>query len=218
MGALCAELADYRLILIDRPGHGRSADVDGPWSFPRMADVMAEVLDDLDIEHAHVLGWSDGAIVGLHLALQRPDLVSTLVFGGGVFHHEGWHDGVLSDNPPPAFMADSYAEVSPDGAAHWTDVVAKSVELHRAHPSLTANDLRQVRVPVLVMFGDDDEVRFDHVVDMYEALPDAELAVIPRSTHGLIVEKPDVVALFVRDLHRGDRNDGVAPRRRSTRT
>lgn len=114
-----------------------------------------------------MLGWSDGAIVGLHLALQRPDLVSTLVFGGGVFHHDGWH--------------------------------------------------RQVRVPVLVIVGDDDEVRFDHVVDMYEALPDAELAVIPRSTHGLIVEKPDVVALFVRDLHRGDRSDGVAPRRRATR-
>src|SRR5690242_20725223 len=69
MESLCAELGGYRILLVDRPGHGRSADVDGAWSFAQMADAMAEVLDDLDGGPVHVLGWSDGAIVGLELAL-----------------------------------------------------------------------------------------------------------------------------------------------------
>ena len=218
MEALCAELAGYRILLVDRPGHGRSADVDGPWSFAQMADAMAEVLDDLgDVggDPVHVLGWSDGAIVGLHLALRRPDLVATLVFGGAVFHHEGWHDGVLDEGEPPQFLADSYAELSPDGADHWPTVVAKSVELHRVEPALTEAQLGRIDIPVLLVFGDDDEVRFDHILRMYDALPDAELAVVPRSTHGLIVEKPDAVARFVRDLHRPDRSNGLAPRRRA---
>lgn len=217
MGALCGELSGYRLIMVDRPGHGRSSDIDGPWSFTGMAAAMAGVLDDLDTGPVHVVGWSDGAIVGVHLALQRPDLVSTLVFGGAVFHHRGWLDGVLSEEAPPSFLADSYAEVAPDGAAHWATVVRKSVELHRSEPSLTLTDLRHVGVPVLIVVGDDDEVRFEHLREMYDALPDAELAVIPRSTHGVIVEKPDVVAQFVRDLHRGGRSSGVAPRRRQRR-
>ncbi len=78
-----------------------------PWSFAQMADAMAEVLDDRDVANAHVFGWSDGAIVGLYLALRRPDLVSTLVFGGAAFHHDGWLDGVLSEEDPPQIMGDS---------------------------------------------------------------------------------------------------------------
>ncbi|TFB67190.1 alpha/beta fold hydrolase [Cryobacterium sp. Hz7] len=212
---VCAEFSGYRQLLVDRPGHGRSADMVGPWSFAQMADAMAEVLDDRDVDNAHVLGWSDGAIVGLYLALRRPDLVSTLVFGGAAFHHDGWLDGVLSEEDPPKFMGDSYAELSPDGADHWAVVVRKAVELHQLEPDLSLARLSNVKAPVLIIVGDDDEVQFSHLLEMYGALPNAELAVVPRSTHGLIIEKPDILARFARDLHRSDRTNGVAPLRRT---
>lgn len=67
--ALPDELPGYRPLQIDRSGHGRSADTNEPWSFSRMADAVAGVLDQLEITGAHVVGWSDGTIVGLHLAL-----------------------------------------------------------------------------------------------------------------------------------------------------
>lgn len=212
MGPLLAELTDYQRILIDRPGHGRSADSVGPWSFEDMADVVAGVLDELRVDSAHIVGWSDGAVVGLQLALRRPELVRSLVFGAGVFHHEGWRHGVLGGEPPE-FMGDAYAELSPDGRDHWRVVVAKSATLHETAPRLSTADLSRLAMPVLVVAGDDDEVRVEHLVEMFEALRDGELAILPRATHGALVEKPDLLARLIRDLHRPAGN-GLAPIRR----
>ena len=215
MQSLVEQLSDYRCILIDRPGHGRSPDVAGEWSFAAMADAIIEVLDRLELEDAHVLGWSDGAIVGLQLALDHPERVRSLVFGGAPFQVPGWLDGVLGEDPP-SFLADSYAEASPDGAGHWSVVVGKAARLHEVEPAFPVARLGELRMPVLVLSGDDDEVRFEHLLELYRALPDGELAIVPRATHALPVEQPDLVARFTRDLHRRPRANGFAPVRRSS--
>ena len=215
MQSLVDELGDYRCILIDRPGHGRSPDVPGEWSFTAMADGIADVMDHLDVGDAHVLGWSDGAVVGLELALRHAHRVRSLVFGGAPFHFSGWIDGVL-DGELPQFLADSYAEVSPDGAQHWAIVAGKSARLHAVEPDVSVARLGELRMPVLVLTGDDDEVRFEHLVELYLSLPDGELAVVPRATHALPVEQPGLVARFVRDLHQRPRGNGFAPLRRAS--
>lgn len=216
LAPLMAELEGYRRILIDRPGHGRSRDVAGEWSFDDMADSIAEVLAASAPDGAHIFGWSDGAIVGLSLALRHPHLVRSLVFGGAVFHRDGWLNGAL-EGEPPTFMADAYAEVSPDGPEHWPIVIDKAEKLHRREPTLTIEQLRSLLVPTLLLVGDDDEVRFDHLLTMLDAVPDAELAVVPRATHGLVVEKPELVARLIRDFHAEEKSDGVAPIRRAVR-
>lgn len=216
MQPLADALPGHRILLVDRPGHGRSPDVDGAWSFAAMADAVADVIASSAASPVHVVGWSDGAIVGLHLALRHPDAVRSLVFGGAAFHHSGWRDGVLGGEPP-VFMADAYAEVSPDGGAHWAVVTAKADELHVAEPDVTVSQLAVLDLPTLIVVGDDDEVRWDHLLEMYEALPDGELAVVPRATHGLLVEKPDLLAQLIVEFHRPDRGDGVAPIRRAGR-
>ena len=213
MAPLLENLPEYRWVVVDRPGHGRSPDVLGEWSFVDAADAVAAVLDELALGPAHVVGWSDGAIVGLLLALRRPDLVRTLVVGAGVFHRDGWRAGVLNGEAPE-FLGDAYGEVSPDGREHWPVVVAKSARLHALEPQLDPGDLGRLAMPVLVVAGDDDEVRFEHLVSMFEALPDGELAILPRATHGALVEKPDLLARLIRDLHHPLGN-GVAPIRRS---
>lgn len=213
MAMLADAFPDRRVVLLDRPGHGRTPDVPGPWHFTDAAVVVAQVVRDLDAGPVDVLGWSDGAVVGLYLALAHPELVRSLVFGGAPFHVDGWHAGVL-EGDPPQFMADAYAERSPDGAGHWTTVTEKSRVLHRSEPDLDVTQLAALRVPVLILCGDDDEVKLEHLSTMLEALPDGELAVVPRATHGLIVEKPALVAELVRGFHADDKSDGVAPRRR----
>jgi pimeloyl-ACP methyl ester carboxylesterase len=214
MSALAAAFGGARVVLVDRAGHGRSPDVDGPWHFADMAEELAGTVRSLGAGPVHLVGWSDGAIVGLHLALAHPDLVRSLVFGGAPFSVDGWHEGVL-DGDPPRFMADAYAEVSPDPPEHWQVVTAKSRVLHTAEPAVTVAQLGGLDVPVLILCGDDDEVRLDHLAQMLEALPDGELAVVPRATHGLIVEQPDLVAQLVEAFHAADKSDGVAPRRRA---
>lgn len=214
LGPLLAEFAEgYRIIAPERRGHGHTPDRAGEWHFADMAADTAALLDEMGVRRAQVVGWSDGAIVGLYLALSRPDLVSGLVFGGAPFHVDGWRAGVLGGEPP-SFMADAYAEVSPDGAEYWAVVTGKSNRMHVTEPAVSEDDLRTLVMPVLVVLGDDDEVRFDHAVRMYEALPDGELAILPRSTHGLIVEKPDLLARVIRDFHAPDKANGVAPLRR----
>lgn len=215
MAALVAALDDHRVLLVDRPGHGRSPDVDGPWHLADMAAVAAQVVEDAGVGPVHVVGWSDGSLVGLHLAMTRPDLVRSLVFGAAPWSVDGWHDGVLDAGDPPPSMADSYAEVSPDGIEHWPVVVAKSAAMHRDEPAWTTDDLARLTVPVLIVSGDDDEVRLDHLVTMLETVPDAELAVVPRATHALVVERPELLADVIRTFHTPGRTNGLAPRRRS---
>ncbi|EFQ81808.1 hydrolase, alpha/beta domain protein [Aeromicrobium marinum DSM 15272] len=206
----------YRLITPDQRGHGRTPDVDGPLGHDLMAADTAALIDRLGCGPVHLFGYSDGAIVALHVALARPDLVRDLVFAAAPFHHEGWHAGVL-DGDPPAFLADSYGEVSPDGRDHWPVVVAKLDRMHHESPVVTTEQLHRLTLPVLVVLGDDDEVRLEHAVEMYQALPDGELAVVPRSTHAVIVEKPDLLVRLVRDFHDPDKGDGYVPLRRAGR-
>ncbi|WP_259678141.1 alpha/beta fold hydrolase [Arthrobacter oryzae] len=212
---LIAELnGTYACFTPDQRGHGHTRDVPGPLSYEAMAaDTVAFLERSVDTP-VHLLGYSDGAIVALHVALARPDLVRSLVFAAAVFHRVGWVPGVL-DGEMPDFMGDSYGEVSPDGREHWPVVVAKLDALHAVSPALTVDDLAVLTMPTLVILGDDDEVRLEHAVAMYRALPDGELAVVPRATHGLAVEKPALFAHLIRDFHDAEKTNGFAPIRRS---
>ena len=94
-------------------------------------------------------------------------------------------------------------------------VVEKLDALHAVAPALNVGDLATLTMPTLVILGDDDEVKLEHAVAMYRALPDGELAVLPRATHGLVVEKPALFAQLIRDFHHAERTNGLAPIRRA---
>ena len=148
------------------------------------------------------------------VALRRPDLVRRLVFVAGVSHRDGWVDGVL-DGEPPEFLRASYAELSPDGPDHYEVVVEKLASMHAREPVYTPRELQAIGCRTLVMVADDDEVRLEHAVEMYRSLPDAELAVVPGTSHGLLVEKPDVCNLLVTEFLTKDPVPTFAPIRRA---
>ncbi len=185
--------ARFHVYTPDRRGHGHTQDVEGPISYDLMAQDTIRFIETVVRKPAHLVGMSDGAIVALLVCLRRPDLASRLVLVAGVFHHDGWASGVLdADDEPPTFFVDSYSEVSPDGRAHYPIVAAKLARMHAEEPSLTPEDIHGLTTRTLVMVGDDDEVTLEHAIDLYRAVPDAELAVIPGTSHGLLVEKPDL--------------------------
>jgi len=173
----------------EQRGHGRTPDAAGPLSFEQMAADTAGFIDEVIGQPVRLLGVSDGATVGVTLALRRPDLVQRLVLAAGVFHRDGWNDTVL-DGDPPDFLEQSYAELSPDGPEHYQTVVAKLAALHADEPSFTAADLGRIGCRTLVLVADDDEVRLEHAISTYRAIPRAELAVVPDTSHGVMVEKP----------------------------
>jgi pimeloyl-ACP methyl ester carboxylesterase len=71
-----------RVFLPERRAHGRTLDVDGPLSYADMARDTVDFLTTVVREPAHLVGWSDGGIVGLLVAVARPDLVRKLVLIG----------------------------------------------------------------------------------------------------------------------------------------
>jgi pimeloyl-ACP methyl ester carboxylesterase len=207
----------FHLYTPDRRGHGHTPDVDGPISYEVMATDTVAFLETVVGGPAFLLGYSDGAIVALLVAKRRPDLVRRLVFVAGVFHRDGWADDVLAnDAAPPDFMRDSYAEVAPHDRAHFDVVVAKLAADHAHQPSLTEDDLHAIMTRTLVMVGDDDEVRLEHAIAMYRALPDAELAVVPGTSHGLLPEKPELCNKLIVDFLAHDAVPTFAPIRRAT--
>jgi pimeloyl-ACP methyl ester carboxylesterase len=206
----------FRCFTPELRAHGRTPDVDGPITFDAMADDMVNFIEQVVGGPTRLLGVSDGAIVALIVALRRPDLIRRLVFAAGVFHHDGWWPQAIDPtNQPPAFLEASYAELSPDGPAHYPIVVEKLAQLHQVEPGLTADDLGGVSCRTLLIFGDDDEVRLDHAVAMYRALPDAELAIIPGTSHGLLVEKADLCNAVVVEFLTNDPVPTFAPIRRA---
>ena len=199
----------------ERRAHGRTPDVEGPITYELMARDTIAFLDTVIGAPVHLLGYSDGAVVALLVARRRPDLVRQLVLVAGIFHHQGWHEGVL-DGEPPAFLRDSYGEVSPDGIDHYDVVAAKLAATHAHEPALSPGELREVTSATLVMVADDDEVRLEHAIETYRSLPAAELAVVPGTSHGLLMEKPDLCHQLITDFLTQDPVATLAPIRRAT--
>lgn len=199
----------------ERRGHGHTPDVEGPITFDAMATDTVAFLENVVGGPAHLVGSSDGAITALLVARRRPDLVRRLVLIAGVFHFDGWVPSAIDPSiEPPEFLARLYGEVSPDGPEHYPMVVAKLARMHVTEPTLTADDLNEVTALTLVMVGDDDEVTLEHAIEMYRAVPEAELMVTPGTSHGLLVEKPDLCNRVILDFLCNDPVSTVAPLRR----
>lgn len=213
---LDALAAGFRVFTPERRGHGRTPDVDGPITFDLMAQDTIAFLETVVGEPAHLVGCSDGAIVALLVALRRPDLVRRLAFIAGVYHYQGWAPGVLdATNDPPEFLERFYAELSPDGPGHYSVIVEKLARMHATEPTVTRSELNQIEPRTLVMVGDDDEVTLEHAITLYRNLPRGEFAVVPGTSHGLLVEKPAVCNSLIIDFLTTDPVATLAPIRRA---
>jgi pimeloyl-ACP methyl ester carboxylesterase len=206
----------FHVFTPERRGHGHTADPGGPITFAAMAQDTVAFIEQVVGGSAHVLGVSDGATVALLTALARPDLVERLVLVAGVFHHEGWLPQAIDPaNEPPEFLARLYEEVSPDGPEHYPVIVKKLADMHQVEPTVTTDELGALPNRTLVMIGDDDEVRLEHALAAYRAIGDAELAVIPGTSHGLMVEKPALCNDLIIDFLTGEPVPTMAPIRRA---
>jgi pimeloyl-ACP methyl ester carboxylesterase len=190
--------AGYRVHLPERRGHAHTPDVVGPVTYQVMADDTAAYLDGVVGGPAHLVGWSDGAVVALLVAMDRPDLVDRLVLIGQYYNSSGKVRGGLADQlgaggeEVMGFLRAEYDQVSPDGPAHFPVVYAKLLRMVASEPELELASLAAVAAPTLVLQGDRDEVTLAHGAAVAAALPHGRLAVLP-GTHALPVETPGVV-------------------------
>jgi pimeloyl-ACP methyl ester carboxylesterase len=205
----------FHVFTPERRGHGRTPDVEGPITYELMANDTVAFLERIVGGPARLVGCSAGTSVALLVALRRPDLVERLVLICGVFHRDGWVPSAIDpDATPHEILARGYAELSPDGPHHFPVVSAKLARLNWEEPTLSSSDLSGVGSRTLVMIGDDDEVTLEHAIAMYRGIPDAELAVVPGTSHGLLHEKPALCNKMIVDFLTTDPVPTLAPVRR----
>jgi pimeloyl-ACP methyl ester carboxylesterase len=215
LGALAAH---FHVFTPERRGHGRTPDVEGPITYELMAQDTIAFLEDVVGGPAHLVGCSAGSSVALLVALRRPDLARRMVLVCGVFHRDGWLPEAIDPHAAAhEALVQGYAELSPDGPGHFPVVWEKLSRMSFEEPTLTASDLSRVTSRTLVMLGDDDEVTLEHAVAMYRGLGDAELAVIPGTSHGLLHEKPALCNTILVDFLTTDPVPTFAPIRRRDR-
>jgi pimeloyl-ACP methyl ester carboxylesterase len=200
--------AGYRAYVPERRGHAHTPDVEGPLTYSVMADDTINYLDQQVDGRAHLVGWSDGAVVALLVAARRPDLVDRLVLIGQYYNSTGKVVGGMGDeglsvgDEAMRFLRAGYDPVSPDGPDHFPVVFAKTMHMLRTEPELELAEFTSVTAPTLVLQGDRDEVTIEHSVAVVAALGDARLAVLP-GTHALPLEWPDVVNPLIVSWLRG---------------
>jgi pimeloyl-ACP methyl ester carboxylesterase len=196
----------YRVYVPERRGHGRTPDVPGAITYAAMAQDTIAFLDAVGVSSTRLVGWSDGALVALLVALRAPERVDRLVFMGQPVTVDGMRPEALSyltnivPRAVPAELRQAYAAVSPDGPDHFPVVLEKLKRLWAEPTGVTLDDLAGVPAPTLVLAGDGDSVRTEHVAEIRRALPNGQLGVIPGTSHGMPAERPEIVNRLILDF------------------
>jgi pimeloyl-ACP methyl ester carboxylesterase len=191
---------DFHVFAYDRTAHGFTADRHGSLHFEFQTREAIAYLETIVKEPAHLVGYSDGAVISLLVAIQRPDLVKSVISIGGNFHYSGV-DYVMGE---PSVSEDDLAEytlISPDAPHTLLEKVTRMFKIWDTEPDISKQQLAQIQCPVLVVSGDDDMVTLKHTQELYEALALGQLAVLPGTSHALVKEKPDLfIAIMMRFL------------------
>jgi pimeloyl-ACP methyl ester carboxylesterase len=209
MGMIVQPLAQTRqVIAVELQGHGRTADVDRPLSYEQLADDVAAFMQEIGVEQADFFGYSMGANTALHVAVQYPELVDKLVLVSANYKLEGLYPDLLEFMKvmsPEMFagtpVETEYARLAPD-PENFVTLVEKIAKLDVEMQDLPAETLQAITAPTLIVAGDSDAVQPEHAVEMFRlrgggvngdlaGLPNAQLAILPGTTHISVLMRTD---------------------------
>ncbi len=191
-----ALMSHHKVVLVDSRGHGRSTRDAQPYSYDLMADDVVALMDKLKIQKADVVGWSDGAIIGLDLAIRHPERLNKVVSFAANTKTDGVNDGVEKNPTFAAFLkraGDEYRRLSatPNNYDAFVEQISK---MWATQPNWTDAQLKAITTPVLVMDGDHDEaIKRAHTEYIAATIPHAGLMILPNTSHFAFLQDP---ALF----------------------
>ncbi|MBC3237279.1 alpha/beta fold hydrolase [Pseudomonas lurida] len=188
--------AKHTVISIDSRGHGRSSRDDKPYGYDLMADDVVAVLDSLNIPRADIVGWSDGAIIGIDLALRHPDRIGKVFAFAANTQTSGVKDAVEKNPTFAAFIeraGKEYAKLSPT-PKEYDAFVEQISHMWASQPNWTDAQLQSIKTPILIADGDHDEaIKREHTEYMAATIPGAGLLILPNTSHFAFLQDP---ALF----------------------
>ncbi|HEU4348357.1 MAG TPA: alpha/beta hydrolase [Actinoplanes sp.] len=214
-GAILPILAKTRrVIAVELQAHGHTPEIDREFTVEHFATDVVELLDRLGIERADVFGWSMGAEVALRLGTDHAERVGRLVLASISFHLGGLYPGLLDgiqDLRPEHLHGsefhEEYLRTAPDPGG-WANLVTKMKVLDAHLPEWSAEQIRALAAPTMIVLADSDIVRPEHAVEMFRllgggvagdltGLPACRLAILPGTTHTTIPHRAEWLAPMI---------------------
>ena len=198
-GRLAPAVKGFNVYSFDRAGHGRSPDQPGSFHFDFQMRECIAYLEDVIKEPAHLIGFSDGGIITLLVAINRPDLVRSATVVGANYNTD---TGIPAPDiwEPSEDEHRKYAHFSPDPAHTLVEKIKKMVHIWHTEPNMTTEDLKKIKCPTLVIAGDDDLQSIRHTNEIYESIDNSRLAIIPGASHLIDKDQPELLCKIIRDF------------------
>jgi pimeloyl-ACP methyl ester carboxylesterase len=185
--------AKYRVIVMDSRGHGRSTRNAEPYGYDLMASDVIGLMDFLHIQKAAIVGWSDGAIIGLDIALHHPERLTKLF----AFAANSDPSGVAEIASSPVFNAfiaraeKEYEKLSPT-PTEYKSFLAQIEKMWADQPNWTADDLKKITTPTWIVDADHDEaIKRENTEFMAANIPGAGLLLQPEVSHFSFLQDPE---------------------------
>jgi len=188
----------FHLVVPDMCAQGRTTDRPGPLTYHAMAEDVIALANRLGVKRFDVMGWSDGGVTGLDLAIHHPDRIRRLVTFGANFSPDGVNPSDVAWNDTAtvaAFgdgMREGWTKLNPQ-PGNYAAAMGKILHMWKTEPHFTAAQLHSIKAPVLVCAGEHDLIRRDHTEALTRAIPGAQMWIVPGASHGAMIEKPELV-------------------------
>ena len=192
----------FHVIAVDSRGHGRSTRSTRPYSYELMASDVVAMLDALHIPKADVVGWSDGGIIGIVMAIHNPEHLHRVFAFGANTVPEGLipdfdKEGVFADFEKRA--GDEYKQISPT-PSQYEDFKQQISRMWATQPHITGQQLKAIRMPIVIADGRYDEgIKQSHNRYMASTIPSARLVILPGVSHFAMLQNPPLFARAVLD-------------------
>lgn len=214
-GAVLPGLAKERqVIAVEMQAHARTNDTDRPLTWEGMAEDVAALLVAIGVAEFDIFGYSIGGEVAVQIAVTHPGVVGKLVIGTPSYRPDGVHPELSAGDgeiDPEMLVGspfhDEYLRTAPDPDAFPT--LAKKVSaLNASYQGWDPEVLRGLTQPVLLIAGDADIVRPEHVTEMFRlfgggvpgdlyGVPASRLAILPGTTHITLLHRPEWIVPMV---------------------
>jgi len=193
----------YQVIALDSRGHGRSTFTEEPITYDLMtADVIA-LMDYLQVDKADIVGWSDGGIIGLNLAINYPDRVNRIVAYGANYNPSGVRADIGESERFNAYIEQCAADhqtLSP-APEQWDAFLNNIGNMWATEPNFAPEQLGAIATPILILDGKEEEaIDTNHTKEMADLIPGADLHLIPGTGHFAMWDKPDEFNHIVLDF------------------
>lgn len=199
----------FRVIAPETRGHARTTDSEKPLSYELMASDVVGLLDHLKIDSLNVVGWSDGGVIGLHLASSYPQRIKKLVVMGTNYRADGIVPEMIEELKAVTgetiwqSAIDRYNRYSPN-PEHWPVFFEKLIKMWLTQPNFSEAELGKITHPTLIISGDHDLIRLEHTVKFFQSIPKAQLCIVPNATHAALWEKPKLLNQIIIDFLQND--------------